>query len=1124
MARLSITLVLLGVVPLGVAGQAPKAPNPTPQWQRYLRGEDARRAEALAKELADAMRAGKRDEARKTAEAIVALRTRLQGADHWQVRNARLDLEAMTEPPRTAEQNETAGKAKALFEKVLTLYKQGQPADAVATAAEVVRLFKQVYGDRDVMVCKLLLDLTQLHRTMGQYAAAEPLAREAATVHKAVYGPRHPSTATALNELANLYVTQARTAEAEPLYWEALAIYREIVGDRHPATAVALHNLAHLYQSEGRFTEAEPLYQDALRIKQARGGGRDTNTASTLAGLAHLYQQQGRYAEAEPLYKEVVAIRRAVHGERHADTAVALNNLANLFETQRRSAEAEPLYHEALETLKATVGDRHPDTALVLNNLGSLYKSQWRHAEAEPLYREALTIRTAVFGERHPSTIETLANLGNLYDAQGKFADAEPLYRRVADALKDLYGDRHPRTATSLNNLAMLYFAQGKDDQAERLLAEAVRSYEAFRLLRARSVERSVGTVGANPYPPLAVVLARRGKPTEAFRALQLDLARGLLDEQTTRRGAGLTPAEQQERDDLAGRLTVLQARLSGLATRPKRSPAEEKELVALTDERRALGDRLAGLAAAASRRQVADLAEVRAALPPAAALVAWVDLSSTDGRTQEHWACVVLPEGEPRWERLPGSGPDGTWLLDDTALTGKLRDALAAGEPADRVADLTRQVYAQRLAPVEKHLAGIRTLYVAGVNEMAGVPVEVLLPDRAIGYVPSGTVLARKGKPRAGPATLLALADPVFPRPKGAVVRTALPPGGLLITQVVPGGAAAKARLQAGDVLVAYAGTKLGSADQLARLTVKTAGGKYATVDFWREADDTVATRDVAPGELGVVLAEGSARALLAARRRAAGPDGTWAELPGTHAEVTGLTKLFGPDRAKVLTRSDASEPALEALRARGDLAKFRYLHFATHGRADADRAFDAKLILSQDRPRVPTPAAGGPVLDNELTAGEVLAHWQLDADLVTLSACETALGKPAGGDGLLGFAQAFLLAGARSVCLSLWKVDDTATALLMDRFYRNLLGKREGLTGPMDKAAALREAKAWLRGLTVAEATGRLGAITQGVSRGEQPALEVLPAVPKPAGPTARPYAHPRYWAAFVLIGEAD
>ena len=155
------------------------------------------------------------------------------------------------------------------------------------------------------------------------------------------------------------------------------------------------------------------------------------------------------------------------------------------------------------------------------------------------------------------------------------------------------------------------------------------------------------------------------------------------------------------------------------------------------------------------------------------------------------------------------------------------------------------------------------------------------------------------------------------------------------------------------------------------------------------------------------------------------------------------------------------------------------------------------------------------------------MLEYWKLDAELVTLSACETALGKHGGGDGMLGFAQAFLTAGARSVCLSLWKVDDTATALLMNRFYENLLGKRDGLTKPMPKATALAEAKGWLRNLTADQAIELTAKMTNGVVRGKyQKPLKVVVAEKSKDDPKgeSKPYEHPKYWAAFILIGDPN
>ena len=100
----------------------------------------------------------------------------------------------------------------------------------------------------------------------------------------------------------------------------------------------------------------------------------------------------------------------------------------------------------------------------------------------------------------------------------------------------------------------------------------------------------------------------------------------------------------------------------------------------------------------------------------------------------------------------------------------------------------------------------------------------------------------------------------------------------------------------------------------------------------------------------------------------------------------------------------------------------------------------------------------------------------------------------------------------------LSLWKVDDDATALLMTRFYQNLLGKRAGLSQPMPKAEALAEAKRWLRELTAAdrvERAGRAAARHRTASRGSR-------CSGRPDSP--RPFEHPYYWAAFILIGNPD
>jgi CHAT domain-containing protein len=239
---------------------------------------------------------------------------------------------------------------------------------------------------------------------------------------------------------------------------------------------------------------------------------------------------------------------------------------------------------------------------------------------------------------------------------------------------------------------------------------------------------------------------------------------------------------------------------------------------------------------------------------------------------------------------------------------------------------------------------------------------------------------------------------------------------------------------------------------------------------------------------------------------------------LPGTRREVQALAAYF-PEH-ELLLGSAASEQRLQALAGAGRLAEFRFIHLATHGQIDDQAPRQSALILAQDQ--LPPPAElvrlGRTPLTGRLTLHQIHQSWKLQADLVTLSACRSGAGTAGGGDGNIGFSQALLLAGARSVVLSLWQVDDTATALLMVRFYENLLGKRQGAAKPMPKAEALQEAKRWLRQLTRAEAETRLANLPE-AARG----LRLEPATQPPA-PTDRPFEHPYYWSAFVLIGDPE
>ena len=171
-----------------------------------------------------------------------------------------------------------------------------------------------------------------------------------------------------------------------------------------------------------------------------------------------------------------------------------------------------------------------------------------------------------------------------------------------------------------------------------------------------------------------------------------------------------------------------------------------------------------------------------------------------------------------------------------------------------------------------------------------------------------------------------------------------------------------------------------------------------------------------------------------------------TFEPLPGTRLEVQSIAALF--NESTVLLGSDASEQALEALRTRGQLASFDVIHLATHGRVDDLAPMNSRLLLAQDR--LPDPLAlaepEAPAFDGNLTAGEVMSTWRLDADLVNLSACRSGLGRQSGGEGYVGFAQAFFLAGCRSLLVSLWEVDDLRDLVADDQVLSKLDGETHG------------------------------------------------------------------------------
>lgn len=157
---------------------------------------------------------------------------------------------------------------------------------------------------------------------------------------------------------------------------------------------------------------------------------------------------------------------------------------------------------------------------------------------------------------------------------------------------------------------------------------------------------------------------------------------------------------------------------------------------------------------------------------------------------------------------------------------------------------------------------------------------------------------------------------------------------------------------------------------------------------------------------------------------------------LPGTEEEIRGAADILGASNATLLTGRNGTESEFKAAR----LNQFRIVHLAVHGKANAKNPDRAALIFRPDAPQE----------DGLLEPREILG-LHLNADLVVLSACNTAVGHLQGEEGIANLARAFLIAGSESVISTLWPIDDTYSLFLMKRFYTHL---RDGVT----EAEALR------------------------------------------------------------------
>jgi CHAT domain-containing protein len=1095
-------VLLLGTLSADAAAPPARPRNATAQEQQEL--------EALRVRLDRHAAAAEFDQAARLAEQIAVLRARLQGARHWQAIDARLEaqrwsrrtkipagrwgalaraLALLAEADRLGQRPKSAPEANAKQREALDLLREalgeehpeiglahvrrgihlqgrGKYAEAMTAYEKALTILRKALGDDDFDVARCRVNVASLLQDQGKFDLAEREFRLALAGLRKALGEGHPETARGYGYLAVILDTEGKHGLATPMHEKALAIRIETLGAQHADTARSYNGVGVNLYDQGKTVQAQPLLEKALAIRRKALGEENNQTASSYNNLAANLAVQGKFAEAQPLYDKSLDIYRKVLGEEHPYTALAYNNAAYNLNLQGKYVVAQPLLEKSLDIRRKTLGEQHPFTALGYNNVAANLNAQGKHAQAQPLLEKALASYRAAMGEKHPFTANGYNNLAGCLASQRKRALAESMLEKAVAIRRKVWGEEHPETALAYQNAGDNLYRQDKYAAAQPLLEKAL----AIR----RSILGEEHPDTGRSYHLLALNLHAQGKLDQAVRTWQSALA----GQDAARFQTGQTGFDRalafSSHVSAHSALAIVLARMG---------KSEDAFRHAESSMARGLLDDLAS-----PESDRARLAELPARL------------QKLDSRLLDLLGRPGLSADQRRLREE---------LIDQRRLVLAETSRLAAAASARQVLPLER--IQQRLPPdsVLVFWLGIEAL---------GTPVGCVVRREG---PPSWQVLRGTGKDDAWtnadwglPVTLYrTLIDPDSSDTERARLVDAV-------------------RQQYLGPLEPYLQAK-GSLPVARRLFVVPLGPVA-----WVPVEVLSSTRVVSYVPSGSVLARAIVRHrplsgdnLLALGNPTFSLPGSPAaqrgtvhrHLPGTAIEVNALAGLV--EHATILLGSEASEQALDTLRESGRLTRYRLLHFATHGEAEELDPDHSRLVLAGVRPSASSrPEPGKKVYTGELTVQAIRSTWKLDADLVVLSACQTGLGKEANGDGLLGFAHAFQARGARSVVLSRWKVDDSATALLMMRFYENLLGKREGLKAPMPKAEALREAKQWLRTLAREDAEKRLTKLLECVPRGERGSVRKPLPRREAAGKEERPFEHPYYWAAFVLIGDPN
>ncbi len=853
--------------------------------------------------------------------------------------------------------------------------------------------------------------------------------------------------ASTLNELGLNHLFLDETTRARHFFEQALAV-RRVQVDR-AQEAVALTNVCVTFQAEQRLREALACHERALAI--FRELAEPATEAAALSSVGRLYYDLGEPLEALDRYRQ--ALPALLRADNLGAQGITLDNIAVAYRSLGRFREAFDAYQEALVIFRR-LEDRRRESR-TLHNLGTAYCSFGEPTRGMPYLRQALAVRGAAGDARgEASSLDVLAHCSSLLEGP---ETALPYYQQALDRLRSV---DHAETleasvrvgwSSALLDLRRLPAARRHLDTAMTLLAE---SGDRRSLARAWEQRGRLELLQARPQAALET------------------LERALTIHREIRHVQGQVP--------ILNRLTEAERALGDLAA-AGRFNAETVDLV----------ESLRGEVGSPELRAV-FLASQRRAYELAIELA--IESHTREPRAGHDRVALELSERARARTLLellghePPGGSDPTLTkrrrelrqrLD--AKTGRRLDRLARGLPVDDELELVAllreleevEEELRRLSPSYRELTRPRILGAGEIQDLLD-PDTVLLEialgeERSHLWLISPTSLESHQLPARRVVEELARRthEELSSRRLGGARETAAAELGRLLLQPIADRLTGRRLAVVADGALHYVpfGALPSPADPESPLIL------HHEVVHLPSASALGAQRRERPSAAGplkrlAILADPvfdardpRVRTTAATSGRPARPDP-----PAERGEAAFDRLLASRHEAEEIAEQAPTGEVWQVLDFAvhrdlvlgAGLAGYRIVHFATHGLFDARNPALSGLVLSRvdedGRPR-----------DGFLRLDDVIG-LEIDAELVVLSGCRTALGREIRGEGLVGLTRGFMYAGVPRVLASLWRVQDRATARLMAELYRAMWAEGQRPSAALRSAQlAIREERLW-------------------------------------------------------------